>query len=670
MEFLNFPLVRLGLLFLCGILLGDYIQLPIKSITVVTGLLFVLLWISRSISYAPNLKKWSFTLLAYSLTFFCGVLLISNAYQRFEQSQTHHSKTYSKGSVVDLQIEQLLSESPYYLKYKAKINYFGSHRNLPVLLRIKKDESCFYFLEGAVWQTTALVKPIEAPKNPADFNYANYLKYQHIAFGIKATADQFLPFGEFKPALKHYPKLWQRYWVNLLESKLTQSANYELLAALLLGYKAQLRPETKAQFAHAGIAHLLAVSGLHLGIVALFAGWVLAFLKRLPHGKIIYALCLLLCLWGFAFMSGASTSVLRAATMFSCLIVGKLLGRYHGINSLFTSLWILLLIDPFYAFQVGFQLSYTAVFFILWLLPKWNLYCPTKHSIGLRIWQWIGLSLLAQLGTAPLSLYYFHEFPSYFLVTNLVVVPAIGIVMIGGLLSLGILAVWPDFTLPIKALEWAITMLRSFTTWIADLPASIIDTPHFGSYTLIGLLFSTLVLGHLLFRRSKRAFPELAFIVVAIVGIWQLELPRERHELILSDQFGQTTLWQINGRSLAVFSTSSQKESYSLQAFKRKNRIEEITEHQLPSIFYYRGCSILVVDGSYPIDASIKSIDILLLSQNARIHLDRWIRHYQPQMILADGSSYASYKARWAASAKKERLPFYDTSQQGAFVFE
>ncbi|NQX77198.1 ComEC/Rec2 family competence protein [Gilvibacter sp.] len=670
MEFLSFPLVRLGILFLCGILLGDWIQLPLESIAFVTGLLFVLLWVSRSISSTPNLKKWSFTILAYSLTFFCGVLLISHANKRFENTQEHHTKTYRPGSLVELQIEQLLSESPYYLKYKAQLNYPGSHKDLPILIRVKKDESCFYFFEGSVWQTTALVKLIEGPKNPADFNYANYLKYQHIAFDIKATADQFLQLSEFKPALSHYPKLWQRYWVALLETKLTQSANFELLAALLLGYKSQLRPETKAQFAHAGIAHLLAVSGLHLGIVVLFASWVLAFLKRLPQGKIIYALFLLLCLWGFAFMSGASISVLRAATMFTCLIVGKILGRYHGINSLFTSLWILLLIDPFYALQVGFQLSYAAVFFILWLLPKWNLYCPTKHSIGFRIWQWIGLSLIAQLGTAPLSLYYFHEFPTYFLVTNLVVVPAIGIVLIGGLLSLGILAVWPDFTFPLIALEWTINALRSFTAWIADLPASTIDTPLFGNYSLIGLLLSTLVLGHLFVRRSKRALPALVFIVVAIAGIWQLELPQERTDLILSEQFGQTTLWQINGRSLAVFSTSSQKETYSLQAFRRKNRIEEITEQQLPSIFYYRGCSVLVVDGSYPVDASIESIDILLLSQNARIHLDRWIRHYQPQMILADGSSYASYKARWAASAKKERLPFYDTSQQGAFVFE
>ncbi|MDC7997394.1 ComEC/Rec2 family competence protein [Gilvibacter sediminis] len=670
MEFLSFPLVRLGLFFLGGILLGDHFNFSLSSIAWSCFSLLLLLCTSKVAKLATHHKKWSFSTIAYALSFGCGLLLFSYTNEGFRSIQKHHLKHYQPQNLVNIEIDQLLSETAYYVNYKVRLNYSGSVKDIKALLKIKKRKDCFYFQVGTKWQTKATIQTVEGPKNPADFNYAKYLKYQHIALSIKADASQLLLLPNSKLSIGQHFKFWQNHWALLLQKTLTKPGHSELLAALLLGYKAQLKPETKSQFAQAGIAHILAVSGLHLGIIALFASWILGPFKRLPHGRYIHGFCVLCSIWVFALFSGASTSVLRAATMFSFLIAGKLIGRSHGINSLFVSLWILLLIDPFYAFQVGFQLSYLAVFFILWLLPKWTAYSPVSHPIGLRFWQWIGLSIIAQLGTAPLSLYYFHEFPTYFLLSNLIVVPLIGSALIGGLLCLGLLAFWPAFELPSLGLNFLAEALGGIVEWVGQLPASTITMPYFGIYTLTIILLSSLLLGYHFAWRSKRALPLLVFVIILTACIWHLERPKVKHQLILSEQFGQTTLWQINGRSLAVFSTDSINESYSLKNFKALNLINTSSRNSLPAYFKYKGQRILVVDGSYPPDNGIKPVDILILTQNAKVHLSRWIRIYSPKLILCDGSSYANYKECWARTAKKERLPFYDTSQQGAFVFE
>ena len=158
-------------------------------------------------------------------------------------------------------------------------------------------------------------------------------------------------------------------------------------------------------------------------------------IKRLLKSEKGINVLIIIMLWGFAFLTGLSPSVIRAVTMFSFFAFAKIINRdTNAINTLFLSYFTLLVINPNWLFHVGFQLSYLAVFFILWLVPIWNKFYYPKHLILKKFWGIITVTLAAQIGIIPLSLFYFHQFPGLFILTNLIVLPVIGLILCLGIL--------------------------------------------------------------------------------------------------------------------------------------------------------------------------------------------------------------------------------------------
>lgn len=267
----------------------------------------------------------------------------------------------------------------------------------------------------------------------------------------------------------------QEWFADKIEKNITAPASRGLVLALVLGMRGLLDLNVQNMYIGAGVIHVLAVSGLHVGLLymlLLCLLWLLR-LKRRLLGKVI-VLCVL---WCYAWITGLSPSVLRAVSMFSLFTINSLLGRRHNsINTLAVSAFLLMVYNPLFIFHIGFQLSYTAVLGILWLQPTLQRYLTPAAPWRKKAWTFITVSLAAQLSTLPLTLYYFHFFPTYFLLANALVIPATPII-IGIALLIIITSPLPSVSLFLgKLTTHLITLLNQYINLIVHLPGSkIVD---------------------------------------------------------------------------------------------------------------------------------------------------------------------------------------------------
>ncbi|MDD3161057.1 MAG: ComEC/Rec2 family competence protein [Bacteroidales bacterium] len=220
-------------------------------------------------------------------------------------------------------------------------------------------------------------------------------------------------------ALKYRRKLSK-----LFEDSVISTKARPILLAMTLGAVELLDKETKDNFSVAGVSHLLAVSGLHVGILILLLNIFLYGMNRNEKCRIAKEFILLLSIWIYAFITGLSPSVVRAVIMFSIVILGHMLHRKTNIyHSLLLSAFGMLLYNPYYLFNISFQLSYTALFSIVYFQPKLNGLIQVKNRVFKYFWEIANVSIAAQICTFPLILYYFHTFPTHFLITNFLLVP-------------------------------------------------------------------------------------------------------------------------------------------------------------------------------------------------------------------------------------------------------
>ncbi|HEX8658094.1 MAG TPA: ComEC/Rec2 family competence protein, partial [Hymenobacter sp.] len=258
---------------------------------------------------------------------------------------------------------------------------------------------------------------------------------------------------------------------------------YGIASALVLGLKDDVDAATKQAYSATGTTHIMAVSGLQVGLLFAAVSWVLRrLLGRVRGFRVWSALLGLAVIWSYAFLTGLSASVLRATVMFTIIIFGRAFGRQDSVfNTLAVAAFGLLVWNPFLVADVGFQLSFLAVLSIVYGQPRiarqldvaayflarrrpWQPRAvqrawQTAGSLLDAVWQAVALSLAAQVATVALGLYYFHQFPFSFLLANLVAVPiSSGAVYVGiGLLTLKGLALALGTLLPAGAaagLDW------------------------------------------------------------------------------------------------------------------------------------------------------------------------------------------------------------------------
>jgi competence protein ComEC len=357
---------------------------------------------------------------------------------------------------------------------------------------------------GNRYLVKGLTQPIPPPSNPATFNYKQYLLYHNIHEQFFVKQNQIIALNQDKKSIYAHAQRLRDQCVSQLSLYIKDKDALGVSLALLLGYKEDLNPETMQSFSKTGTLHVLAVSGLHAGIIFMILNVLTSFFLRFKRGKQIQSLLVLLGIWYYAYVTGLSPSVCRASLMFSLMAIAKLNNRKtSSFNVVFMSAFILMLINPFIIVDVGFQLSYTAVLGILYLQPKLqNIYKP-KFKVDEYIWGLITVSFAAQLFTFPLSIYYFHQFPLYFLLSNLLIIPLILVVLIL-LIVLLVFSFFPPFAVFISSvIEFLLNINNSVLKFVENLPYNSISGLYLNKTEMIFLyLIIFIALGFFAYKRK------------------------------------------------------------------------------------------------------------------------------------------------------------------------
>lgn len=445
-KWTSYAFIRFTFFFILGICYGLY--KPQANI-----ILWQSLFYTSCIAYClfgvvfRSLQAWKYTsvsgIAAASLLFCFGVV---RTYQANEANLPQHllhqpdSITHYR-AIVKTPIQQKTKNYRTILRvYQVKVKGHWRPTKGNLLLYIRRDSITPppKLQYGNLVLVSGTPMKVAPPKNPKQFNYQSYLARQNIYHQHFTTSLHYQQLDGDEGHLVWMVAYKLRHYLDLrLKALVKGSQEYGIATALLLGVKEHIENDIKGAYSSAGLMHLLAVSGLHVGFIYLIFHWLFKPLRFVSGGKVLYTLNIIACLWLYAFVTGLSASVLRAVAMFTVITIAKASNRRTNIyNTLAVSAFALLLYDPLMFTSVGFQLSYIAVLGIVYIQPKIYRWLRFSHWLPDYLWQLTSVSIAAQLATFPLAVYYFHQFPNYFLLSNLLALPLAPALLLLGISTL------------------------------------------------------------------------------------------------------------------------------------------------------------------------------------------------------------------------------------------
>ncbi|WP_299322467.1 ComEC/Rec2 family competence protein [uncultured Maribacter sp.] len=670
MKLLAFIPIRLTLLLIVGILIGYFFSLNLLYTLYITVFLFLLL--AGIFFFEKNTKSILFGTIA-ALTFVSLGIYSYTAAQPINHNSHYSNHQSTKDELWTLKIKEVLKPNQFSTRYFATVkNIENEHVSGTILLTIPKDSVNLSLAIDDEFVTYTEAKAISSPLNPHQFDYKKYLENLGVYHSIQIEHDKLVKIKSSQTTLLGIAARARNHIIKKLDKENFGADELGVIQALLLGQRSDISEETYTNYQKAGAVHILAVSGLHIGILLLVIQFLLSPLKNIPNGRTLILILSVLFLWVFAFIAGLSASIIRATTMFTFVAYALYLNRpSNTFNILALSiLFILLFINPNLLFQVGFQMSYAAVFAILWIFPLLKQLWFPKNKVVRYFWQLLCVSIAAQLGVLPISLFYFHQFPGLFFVSNLVIVPALGLILGMGILVIALsLLNW----LPTQ-LVWfyneIISLMNSLIAWVAKQENFIFSTI---SFDFIQLLLSVLVLimGVELF--TKFNYKRIVFFLLSILcfqgwTIYQEYEARSKSEVMVLHQTRKSLIFNRSGDDLSILTNPDNIPDYLISDYKTAERIDLVRYDSLKNSYTLEDESLLVIDsaGIYSKSAFHK----ILLTQSPKINLNRLLDSINPKVIIADGSNYKSYISRWEETCIKNKIPFHYTGEKGAYYFE
>ncbi|MDX1351038.1 MAG: ComEC/Rec2 family competence protein [Putridiphycobacter sp.] len=401
------------------------------------------------------------------------------------------------------------------------------------LIYIEKSKNAKSISYGDILVVKNKFKPIKANGNPFEFDYKRYLRIHNINHQAYLKEKDWKLHKKAAIDLFGYIFLLRQTCDHWLESSSLSTQNKKVAKALLLGEKEFLDEATLKSFSSAGAMHVLAVSGLHVGIIMLILQFILKPIKRLKYGEFVHAIIVIFGVWFYALLTGFSPSVIRAALMFSFIVIGMGLQRQNSIyQSILVSAFIILIFDPFSLFKVGFQLSYLAVLGIVYFQPKIYRAFYFSSTIIDYIWQITSVSIAAQLATFPLGLYYFHQFPNLFFISNIIVIPLAGIILMLGFVYFILHFAQPLSYILEQVIDFCLTFLHKSVTLIENLPFAIIWGISIHWVEVFLIYFLILSFAFAFVRKSKAlffSFLGIGCLLLVFKGLEQQNNFEQRH---------------------------------------------------------------------------------------------------------------------------------------------
>ncbi len=517
--------------------------------------------------------------------------------------------------------------------------------------------------------------------NPGGFDYARYLRRK----GIGATA--YVPSGRWE-VMEHAERLsitalagrCQRHFFEVFRRFGFPQENLAVLSALSFGYVDELDADLRERYSMSGIAHILAVSGLHVGIIYMVLNFLLAFFDR---GKAAFpqvkAVIVLLLTWVYAFITGLAPSTFRATLMLSFVAFGRMFGRRSSIyNTLSMSAFFMLLGNPDLLYHVSFQLSYASVLSIVYLQPKMSRLFSPRHRVVRWLWGLITVSVAAQVGTVPFTLYYFQTFPNYFLLTNLIAVPlsmailcfSAGLLLVSFVPYLSTAVAW--------ILNLLLTLLNGSAAWVQQLPASVSVIAFNGIQSILFVVCLCLAFYYV----HSRKYPVLVGALCCAIGLFVthtsvLQNSSHARKIIVFASYHHTHVNFISGYNNYAYTSDLGDLHKTAGAYWNSHRVRQPvvvgTDGDPGSDVCLSFCGRRVlIPGSdfynYHTATRPLEVDYLILGNGLKPRTEDLFNCIRPKQVIVDHTITPWYLRQLKEHCREQGVPFHSTREQGAFV--
>jgi competence protein ComEC len=685
------PFIRLILPLVLGIIFQWYIQVPF----IINGICLATCIIGLSIfNFFPIDKRYKYQWLQglfINATVFCIAIFL--CWQKdIRNNKNWFGNYYNDSSTLVIKI----NEPPIVKEKSIKVdgiieamtqNGITQKANGKLLIYFSKDDSIVPPKYGDKILIYGGLQIIKNAGNPGGFNYSRYMVFQQTLHQVYLKKDKFILLNEHDENKLYSFIFWARQAViNTLQKYIVGNKKVSGIAeALLIGYKEDLDKDIVQAYSNTGVVHIIAISGMHLGLIYLGLVWLFSKLPFIKRSAITRVMLILGCLWLFSLITGASASVLRSAVMFTCIIIGKEFFKQASIyNSLASSAFLLLCYNPFLLWDVGFQLSYFAVGGIVWLQkPIQNLYY-TKNKALQYVWEMCSITIAAQILTLPICIYYFHQIPTTFLFTNLICVPLSSAILFAEV-ALVVCAIFPPVTMFlgkfIYVLTWCMNALIDFFN---KLPLSLLDKIYATAFTTWALYGFVFLLAGALLRKSKKLMKIALVCLLIFVGIWaygKIQLMQQQKMIVYNvsrhtaidfvstnkywfygdDEFKQEGVLQNFNLKPARVSMQVEESADTLKSLTNKDRLWQ---------FYNK--SIMIIDSAVLFETTTNKfkIDALLICKNPKIRIADIDASISPTTIVFDASNSLWKIAQWKKECEELHLQYFITGEQGAFILD
>ena len=680
------PFLRLLLPFMAGIIM----QWHLKFLPITSSFFFVAGFAGLLLFGLTKLKKqyklyWINGLLLNVILLSFGALLCNH------KNDSHYSGSikwaYRDSSEIIVTLLEPLSEKTNSYKALASANFVYVDSLIPVkgkiLIYFKKTDFVKNLSYGDQLVFKKELQPIKNAGNPGGFDYKQYCEFQKIYYQV------YLANSDFK-ILNSKNKNWLRSLLfntrikvlSIIKKYIPGEQEAGLAEALLIGYKDDLDKALVQSYSNTGAVHIIAISGLHLGLIYWLIVLLLKPVEKGLRTKWIKPVIVIACLWIFSLLAGGSPSVLRSAVMFTCIAAGEFMQRKPSIyNTLAASAFLLLCYNPLWLWDVGFQLSYTAVLsIVIFMKPIYNWFYVSNKILDF-FWKLMATTLAAQILTIPISLFHFHQFPNFFLISNMVAVPLSSLILIGELLLCGISFI-PDIAYALGwILHWLIWFMNYFIKLMDDLPYAVTDMLQINIPQVIFIYASIAGIGFWLMQKNKRA------LLMGLAGLFfffslrsfSLYSAHNQKKIIVYNVPRHQAIDFIDGTRYVFIGDEALRNDDFLKnfhlkpsrTFHRINSCDSLPGLNNNDIFtYFQGKKLAVIDTSLAIKKPSKKIevDIIVLSKNPRVYISELLRSFDCKKIIFDSSNPPWKINKWKTDCDKAGIDCYSVADKGAFV--
>jgi len=683
------PTIRLLFPFVAGILMQWYLDIPILFIAgaiVSFSIAFVLF------SYLPIAQRFRLQLLQGLLLQL--ILIAAGMLLTWNKDVRHHDywygNYYKDGDLIVATIKEPLVEKTKSLKADAYIEQLvrndtaiaGEGR---LLVYFSKDSPAPELHYGDQILINKKLIAIKNSGNPGAFNYERYAAFQQNFHNVfLKPADWVKLDGNNANAFRQFLFAAREKILGALQTNISNSKDELGIAeALLIGYTNDLDKDLVQAYSNTGVVHIIAISGMHLGLIYAMLFWLFARLPLIKQSKAAQAILILSCLWLFSILTGGSASVIRSAVMFSFITVGKIFFKQASIySSLAASALVMLCYNPYYLWDVGFQLSYLAVVgIVIFQKPIYNkLYFKNKWAD--HAWQMVAITTAAQLLTFPVCIYYFHQFPVLFLITNLVAVPLSTLILYAEifLVIFSFIPVVGEYAGKITA--WLLSLMNKFILLVNELPFAVWDKIPATIFTTWLLYAAVIFTAVWLMKKNSKAFPWAlsclaGFVLIHGLISWQV---KNQQKIIVYNVPQHKAIDFVEGNNYRFVGDSILLQDGLLQNFHLKpgrislqlnTRVDTMAAFFQQEMFcQFAGKKILLLDKPLAFESAAAPIDVdmIVVSKNPKLNIPQLAKVFNCKQFVFDASNSLWKIEKWKQDCDKLNLHHHSIPEQGAFV--